>query len=257
MADDKKTEGAGSRADESMPLQKYLARAGIDSRRKCEEHIRNGRVSVDGNRVTEMGVRVVPGVSEVLFDGVSVFLREEKVVLMLNKPSGYVTTMSDERGRATVADLVPCDRYPGLFAVGRLDLETTGLLLFTNDGDLCQALLHPTRHVDKTYEARVQGIPSEDELDVLRRGGLIVASRPIQPAEVSVMSRDRRKNQSVLSVRIHEGRKRQVRKMCKAISHPVIHLHRSSFGPLELGDLPEGEWRTLSPDELAALRAVL
>ena len=243
--------------DSTMPLQKYLARAGVDSRRKCEGHIRNGRVSVDGAVVTEMGVRVVPGVSEVLFDGVPVSLADDKVVLMLNKPAGYVTTMSDEWGRPTAADLVPCDKFPGLFAVGRLDLDTTGLLLFTNDGDLCQALLHPTRHVEKTYEALVSGVPTKTQLDVLRRGGLIVASRPIQPAVVDVLSSDRKKNQALLSIRIHEGRKRQVRKMCKAISHPVIHLHRSSFGPLSLDDLPEGEWRMLSPDELAALRAVL
>lgn len=257
MGDEDYRIASGPSSDRTMPLQKYLARAGVDSRRKCEGHIRNGRVSVDGAVVTEMGVRVVPGVSEVLFDGAPVLLGDDKVVLMLNKPAGYVTTMSDEWGRPTAADLVPCDKFPGLFAVGRLDLDTTGLLLFTNDGDLCQALLHPTRHVEKTYEALVSGIPTKAQLDVLRRGGLIVASRPIQPAVVDVLSSDRKKNEALLSIRIHEGRKRQVRKMCKAISHPVIHLHRSSFGPLSLGDLPKGEWRMLSPDELAALRAVL
>lgn len=247
----------GLSSDSTMPLQKYLARAGVDSRRKCEGHIRDGRVSVDGVVVTEMGVRIVPGVSEVLFDGSPVILADDKVVLMLNKPAGFVTTMSDEWGRPTAADLVPCDKYPGLFAVGRLDLDTTGLLLFTNDGDLCQALLHPTHHVEKTYEALVSGIPTKAQLDVLRRGGLIVASRPIQPAVVDVLSSDRERNEALLSIRIHEGRKRQVRKMCKAISHPVVHLHRSSFGPLLLGNLSEGEWRMLSPDELTALRAVL
>lgn len=257
MGDEDSRMVSGPSPDSTMPLQKYLARAGIDSRRKCEGHIRNGRVSVDGAVVTEMGVRVVPGVSEVLFDGAPVFLADDKVVLMLNKPAGYVTTMSDEWGRPTAADLVPCDKFPGLFAVGRLDLDTTGLLLFTNDGDLCQALLHPTRHVEKTYEALVSGIPTKAQLDVLRRGGLIVSSRPIQPAVVDVLSSDRKKNEALLSIQIHEGRKRQVRKMCKAVSHPVIHLHRSSFGPLSLGNLPEGEWRMLSPDELAALRAVL
>lgn len=242
---------------DTMPLQKYLARAGIDSRRKCENHIRAGRVSVDGSIVTEMGVRVIPGVNEVLFDGSPVVLGDEKVVLMLNKPAGYVTTMSDEWGRPTAADLVPCDKYPGLFAVGRLDQDTTGLLLFTNDGELCQRLLHPTHHVDKTYEALVSGIPSEDQLNELRKGGLIIANRPIQPAEVEMASCDRKKNRAMLRITIHEGRKRQVRKMCKAIHHSVIHLHRCSFGPLVLGRLPEGEWRALSPEELSALRAVL
>ncbi len=246
-----------TKADPSIPLQKFLARAGIDSRRKCETHIRDGRVSVDGQIVCEMGVRVIPGLSKVLFDGKQVVLSDDKVVLMLNKPSGYVTTMSDERGRPIAADLVPTKDHPGLFPVGRLDQDTTGLLLFTNDGELGQGLLHPTHHVDKTYEALVLGIPNESQLDVLRQGGLIIANRPIAPAQVRLISSNKKKNQAMLAITIHEGRKRQVRKMCKAIHHPVVQLHRRSLGPLELGDLEEGRYRMLSDAEISALRAVL
>lgn len=256
-ADVNSGEARVSAVDNSIPLQKYLARAGIDSRRKCENHIRAGRVGVNGVVVTEMGVRVVPGVDSVSFDGRQVAPGDQSVVLMLNKPAGYVTTMSDEWGRPIAADLVPVDAYPGLFPVGRLDQDTTGLLLFTNDGELGQGLLHPTHHVDKTYEALVRGVPSVEQMDVLRRGGLVIANRPIAPARVELLSCDPLANEAELSITIHEGRKRQVRKMCKAIHHPVIRLNRRSLGPLELGDLALGRYRLLSDSEIAALRAVL
>lgn len=248
---------ASAPVENSVPLQKYLARAGIDSRRKCENYIREGRVGVNGVVVTEMGVRVLPGTDKVYFDGCEVKPRGASVVFMLNKPAGYVTTMSDEWGRPIAAELVPVDEYPGLFPVGRLDQDTTGLLLFTNDGELGQGLLHPTHHVDKTYEALVHGIPSNKQLDVLRRGGLVIANRPIAPARVELLSSDPAANTAMLSITIHEGRKRQVRKMCKAIHHPVLQLHRRSLGPLELGDLDQGRYRMLSDSEISALRAVL
>lgn len=244
-------------AENSIPLQKYLARAGIDSRRKCENHIREGRVGVNGVVVTEMGVRVVPGIDSVSFNGRQVAPGDQSVVLMLNKPAGYVTTMSDEWGRPIAADLVPVDAYPGLFPVGRLDQDTTGLLLFTNDGELGQRLLHPAHHVDKTYEALVKGIPNSEQMDVLRRGELVIANRPIAPARVELLSSDPIAKEAKLSITIHEGRKRQVRKMCKAIHHPVIRLNRRSLGPLELGDLALGQYRVLSDSEISALRAVL
>lgn len=247
----------GVPAENSIPLQKYLARAGIDSRRKCENHIREGRVAVNGAVVTEMGFRVVPGVDEVFFDGREVAPKGRSVVIMLNKPAGYVTTMSDEWGRPIAAELVPVDEYPGLFPVGRLDQDTTGLLLFTNDGELGQGLLHPAHHVDKTYEALVNGIPSRKQLDVLRRGGLVIANRPIAPARVELLSSDPAANTAKLSITIHEGRKRQVRKMCKAIHHPVLQLNRRSLGPLELGGLAQGRYRILTDSEINALRAVL
>lgn len=243
--------------ENSIPLQKYLARAGIDSRRKCENRIREGRVSVNGVVVSEMGFRVVPGTDKVFFDGCEVEPKGPSVVLMLNKPAGYVTTMSDEWGRPIAAELVPVDKYPGLFPVGRLDQDTTGLLLFTNDGELGQGLLHPARHVNKTYEATVKGIPSNKQLDVLRRGGLVIANRPIAPAKVELLSSDAVASTAVLSITIHEGRKRQVRKMCKAIHHPVLQLNRRSLGPLELGGLAQGQYRMLSDSEINALRAVL
>lgn len=240
----------GPQESEPMRLQKYLARAGVASRRASERLIEAGRVAVNGQAVCELGAKVLPGIDAVTLDGAPVSLPQERVVLMLNKPAGYLTTMRDDRGRACVADLVPTDRYPGLFAVGRLDFDTTGLLLFTTDGELGNALLHPSHHVDKVYEAVVRGVPCEAALDRLRVG-VVLDDGPTQPAGVRMLFAHGRRAR--LEVTIHEGRKRQVKRMCEAIGHPVERLARVSFGPLSLSGLQEGAWRTLSPDEVASL----
>ena len=270
--------------DAAMRLQKFLARAGVASRRAAEELITAGRITVNGNPATKLGTKVVPGEDIVAVDGKPVELKSETVTLMLNKPAGYVTTMADPQGRACVADLVPVAEYPSLFPLGRLDRDTSGLLLFSTDGQLGNALLHPSHHVDKTYLALVQGVPEDIALRLLREG-LPLDDGMTFPAHVDVLTGDSRdaalaeiggldepgtsgilqrhagsesraalqESATVLSITIHEGRNRQVRRMCEAVGHPVIALHRRSFGPLSLGDLPKGSWRFLTEDEVAEL----
>ena len=231
-------------------LQKFLARAGVASRRASEKLIEAGRISVNGQVVTELGTKVDPEADEVRLDGAPVRKAAEAVTLMLNKPAGYLTSMKDPQGRPCVAQLVPLDEFPALYPLGRLDYDTTGLLLFSTDGELGNAVLHPSHHVDKTYRALVKGKPSEAALDRLR-SGVVLDDGPTQPAEVRLAGR-KGKN-AYVEIIIHEGRKRQVKRMCEAIGHPVLQLHRASFGPLELGDLPEGKYRVLSKQEVAAL----
>ena len=266
-----------------MRLQKFLARAGVASRRGSENLMTAGRVTVNGHVVTELGSKVDPRVDEVAVDGRAVRLADGPVTLMLHKPAGYVTTMSDPQGRPTVADLVPTDRHPGLFPVGRLDADTTGLLLFSTDGELGNGLLHPKRHVTKRYLACVEGRPAERELARLRRG-IDLDDGPTRPADVRLLEgaaacraerlldmppaapprssqeyaavcEGRAAARSIVRVALCEGRKRQVKRMLAAVGHPVVALHRDSFGPLGLGGLPRGEWRELSAEEVAALHA--
>ena len=231
-------------------LQKFLARAGVASRRASEKIIEAGRISVNGQVVTELGTKVNPEVDEVCLDGSPVCKAQEAVTLMLNKPAGYLTSMKDPQGRPCVSQLVPLEEFPALYPLGRLDYDTTGLLLFSTDGELGNAVLHPSHHVDKTYRALVKGKPSEASLSRLRRG-VKLDDGPTQPASVSLVG-SKGKN-AYVEITIHEGRKRQVKRMCEAIGHPVLQLHRVSFGPLELGHLPEGKYRMLNAQEVAAL----
>lgn len=235
---------------ESMRLQKYLARAGVASRRACEAIILAGRVSVNGAVVTELGTKVVPERDTVEVDGKVVLLGDSQVILMLNKPKGYLTSMSDPFSRACVSDLIPTDRYPGIFPVGRLDCNTTGLLLFTTDGELGNKLLHPREHVDKTYHALVAGHVSPDALRQLE-SGVVLEDGITSPAKAEVIKKT--KKNTWLSLTIHEGRKRQVRRMCDAVGFPVKELQRVSFGPLSLGDLKQGSYRELTAVECREL----
>lgn len=238
--------------NEAVRLQKFLARAGVASRRASEQLIVQGRVAVNGSVVTELGTKVNPDTDIVTVDGDTVTLSEDQCVLMLHKPAGYLTAMKEDRGRRCVAQLVPTQQYPGLFPVGRLDFDTTGLLLFTTDGELGNALLHPSFHVDKEYHAWVEGCPNKSALLALRNG-VKLQDGMTAPAQVSLVKQDA--NKTLLSITIHEGRKRQVKRMCAAVGHPVVTLHRSKFGPLELGNLPVGKYRILNPDEVQALKA--
>lgn len=238
--------------NEAVRLQKFLARAGVASRRASEQLIVQGRVAVNGSVVTELGTKVNPDTDIVTVDGDTVTLSEDQCVLMLHKPAGYLTAMKEDRGRRCVAQLVPTQQYPGLFPVGRLDFDTTGLLLFTTDGELGNALLHPSFHVDKEYHAWVEGYPNKSALLALRNG-VKLQDGMTAPAQVSLVKQDA--NKTLLSITIHEGRKRQVKRMCAAVGHPVVTLHRSKFGPLELGNLPVGKYRILNPDEVQALKA--
>jgi 23S rRNA pseudouridine2605 synthase len=313
-------------------LQKYLARAGVASRRASEQLITSGRVSVNGQVVTQLGTKVYVSENdqepsdEVTLDGVLVLLKDEDVTLMLHKPAGYVTTMQDPQGRPCVASLVPLGQYPSLFPVGRLDRDTTGLLLFSTNGALGNKLLHPRHHVEKTYLALTLGVPTEKALEQLR-SGVELSDGTTQPAKVELLEgeekeqacqcfdfahqgasgssnaaqkmqreaqrearrevqrearreaqlkvqrREQRekqrevqrtihnnkpsstKDQAIVRITITEGRNRQVRRMMEAVGCPVIALHRLSFGPLSLGDLPRGQWRLLSSSEVYSLDA--
>ncbi len=244
--------GSNAAASEGpMRLQRFLARAGVDSRRACEALITDGRVKVNGVVERELGTKVDPAHDRVEVDGREATLEQADVTLMLYKPYGYVTTMKDPQGRPCVADLIPLDRYPALFPVGRLDHDATGLLLFTTDGDLGEAMLHPRFKVPKTYEVQVAGIPTDDELDALR-DGILLEDGWTSPAEV--YPEGTRGMSAYMTIIIREGRKRQVKRMCLAIGHRVLRLHRSEFGPLDLGDLREGEWRILTDGEVRALK---
>lgn len=242
-------------SDNTVRLQKYLARAGVASRRKCEELITAGRVSVNGAVVTELGTKVDPDHDEIAFDGVPVTMApdEKPVVVMLNKPKGYLTAMSDARTDDVVSALVPTDRYKGLFPIGRLDRDTTGLLLFTTDGELGHWLAHPSHGVIKRYVALIEGALSEDDVRALE-GGVELNDGMTSPATCAIL-RTNADGTQLVELAIHEGRKRQVRRMLSHVGHEVIELERIAFGPLRLGDLAPGAWRLLEDAELSQLYA--
>ncbi|NLV55286.1 MAG: rRNA pseudouridine synthase [Acidimicrobiales bacterium] len=224
-------------------LQKVLARAGLGSRRVCEELIADERVTVDGE-VAWLGRRVDPATARVEVDGVPIGVRPDLVHYLLNKPAGVVTTADDPQGRAIVVDLVPSE--PRVFPVGRLDRDTEGLLLLTNDGDLAHRLTHPSFGVEKEYLAEVEGRPGRGALRRLRQG-VDLDDGPTAPATVGVVS------PSVLRIVIHEGRNRQVRRMGEAVGHPVRRLVRTRIGPITDPHLAPGSWRSLTVDEVRAL----
>jgi len=228
-------------------LNRYLARCGLGSRRKCEELIRAGRVRVDGEVAVHPGVIVDPG-QRVTVDG-TVVRPEEHVYIVLHKPPGYVSTVRDPRGRPTVLDLVRSGAR--LFPVGRLDWDATGLLLLTNDGEMAFRLTHPRFGVPRTYRALVRGCPAPRALARLRRG-VEVGGKPTAPARVKVLGREG--NATWLEITVHEGRYHQVKLMGEAVGHPVLRLTRVRMGPLRLGRLPPGRFRHLTARELAALR---
>ncbi|HEX7289743.1 MAG TPA: pseudouridine synthase [Conexibacter sp.] len=227
-----------------MRLAKYLAHAGVASRRASEQLIADGRITVDGKRVTDPA-RDVDDSNDVAFDGEPVRGAEPRVAYALHKPAGVVSTASDTHGRRTVVDLVPAERR--LYPVGRLDAESTGLILLTNDGELANRLTHPRYEVPKTYKATLGGAALTDRALKALREGVQLEDGVTAPARV------RRLTPHQLELTIHEGRNRQVRRMCDAIRRPVKQLVRIRFGPLELGDLKPGKARRLTSTELAAL----
>jgi len=227
-------------------LQKYMADCGVASRRKSEEFIRDGRVQVNGKIVTEMGTRVIPGRHVVTVDGSEIRQKTEHIYVLLNKPKGYVTTLSDPQGRPVVTSLIT-DIDARLFPVGRLDLDTEGALLLTNDGDLAQKIQHPKFEVRKTYEATVSGLPASQKIRKLE-SGIVVHGKKTAPARVRLKKKQKRT--SIFTITIHEGRKRQVRKMFAAIGHPVTYLQRISYGRLTLGNLPKGSYKRLKISEI-------
>lgn len=231
---------------ELMRLQKYLAKCGICSRRKAEEYIKDGCVTVDGEVVTEMGTTVAPGISKVNFKGRPVEAEETLVYYLLNKPKGYVTTLKDPQGRPVVTSLIK-DCSARLFPVGRLDLDTEGALILTNDGTLAQKIQHPSHKTDKTYEALVRGTPSTEAIRQLE-AGIPLEGKMTSPAKITRLTKKGRN--SLLQIVIHEGRKRQVKKMFSYINHPVLDLKRTAYGKLRLGKLGIGKYRLLNAADI-------
>jgi 23S rRNA pseudouridine2605 synthase len=241
---------AGTPEGESMRLQKFLSRAGIASRRASEGLMAQGRVKVNGRRVTSPGMSVTPGEDRVEVDGEVVSLEPFRWIL-LNKPPGTVTTASDPGGRPTVYSLLP-EGARSLNYVGRLDMETEGLLILTNDGDALHGLLHPSSEIPREYRARVKGVPPPARLRSME-GGIQLEDGPARPESVRLL-RTFPGDEAEISLVLREGRKREVRRIFEAIGHPVITLRRVAFGPQRLGDLPRGKWRELRPEEVRALR---
>jgi pseudouridine synthase len=240
----------------SERLQKILSQAGVASRRLSEELIAQGRVQVNGVTVTELGTKADPDADEIKVDGRRIHAQKRKRYILLHKPRGYITSRSDPQGRPTVLDLLRGVREY-IYPVGRLDYDSEGLLILTNDGDLAARLTHPRHEVDKVYEARVRGVPDAHVLDRLAKGVTIDGKRTA-PAKVRVIDPPNRRpsenDQTRIELAIHEGRQRQVRKMFDAVGHPVVRLKRVRIGPIEDPDIPPGHWRELTPQEVERLR---
>ncbi len=234
-----------------MRLQKYMADCGVASRRHAEKMIADGLVSVNGAVITEMGVQVDEG-DEVRVNGQLITPQTQKKYIIYHKPAGEVTTVTDPEGRRTVLDSFR--DYPvRLFPVGRLDYDSEGLLLLTNDGELAEKMMHPRYVIDKAYLARVTGEVTPAELAQLRQG-VVLDGRKTSPAKARLVRYETFASDIIIT--IHEGRNRQVRRMVESVGHQVLQLRRVRFGPLELGELRRGEWRELSEDEIRRLLAV-
>ena len=239
-------------AAQKMRLQKFLAHAGVASRRASEELIARGKVRVNGKVVREPGT-IVSSDDRVDVSGAAARLETQLAYLLMHKPADVVTTMRDPQGRRTVASFIP-KGLPRVVPVGRLDYDTSGVLLLTNDGELANVLMHPKFGVEKTYRAFVQGRLLPEEIKRLQSGVLLEEFKA-QGAQVRVIAS--RRDSSVLDLTIHEGKNRQVRRMFETLGHPVLALTRMRFGPLKLGDLPPGQSRTLTEREVSHLRSLI
>ena len=231
-------------------LQKFLAEAGIASRRKCEELILQGKVKVNNQIVTELGVKVNPEKDIVKFEDKEVKPTSKMVYILLNKPIGYVTTADDQFGRDTVLDLVKVKER--IVPVGRLDMYTSGALILTNDGDFVYKVTHPKHEIEKTYTVTVKGIIKNEEVEQLRKG-VKIDDYITKPAKVKILKTDIEKNISRLEIVIHEGKNRQVRKMCESVGRRVLALHRSKIGKIGVKDIELGKWRYLKDREIQEL----
>ncbi|MEN6413141.1 MAG: pseudouridine synthase [Veillonellales bacterium] len=232
-------------------LQKIISQAGIASRREAEKIILAGRVSVNGKIVTELGTKAQPRRDRIKIDG-NPITAEKSVYVLLYKPKGVMSTSQDPQGRKTVIDLVR-DIPERIYPVGRLDYNTEGLLIMTNDGELTHSLIHPSKKIDKTYLAKVTGIPAEEKLDLLRMG-IKLSDGMTSPAKMQRMDIDREKNITTVEITIHEGKNRQIRRMFDTIGHPVKQLKRVKFAFLTLSGLRRGKYRHLTPEEIAELK---
>ena len=236
---------------EEIRLQKYLADCGIASRRKSEELIKQGQVKVNGKTITELGTKVIPNKDIVEYNGKKIELKKEYVYILLNKPIGYVTTVKDQFNRDSVLDLVKTNKR--LVPVGRLDMYTSGALILTNDGDFVYKVTHPKHEIEKTYTVTIIGIVKKEEVEKLKKG-VEIEDYITKPAKVKILKIDEEKNQSRLEITIHEGKNRQVRKMCEAIGHKVLALHRSKIARIDVKDIPLGKWRYLTNKEVNKIK---
>lgn len=238
--------------EELERLQKYLANQGIASRRKAEEYILQGKVKVNGKVVTELGTKIDPKKDKIEFEGKVVNKDIKKVYVLLNKPIDYVTTVKDQFSRNAVVDLVK-KAGDNLLPVGRLDMYTSGALILTNDGDFIYHVTHPKHEVEKTYTVTLRGKVTNDDVESLRKGVIIDKVYLTKPAKVRILKIDEEKNISRLEITIHEGKNRQVRKMCEAVGKKVVALHRSKIGNISVKDLKIGSWRYLTKKEVDML----
>jgi 23S rRNA pseudouridine2605 synthase len=237
--------------DQKERLQKVMAHAGVASRRKSEELIQRGRVSVNGRIVTQLGTKVDPDRDEIRVDGQLIEIAARRVYIMINKPRGVLSAMRDSRGRTALGDLVSIPQR--VYPVGRLDVTSQGLILLTDDGELANLLTHPRYEHEKEYRVLVNGRPSEETLEAWRRGVILDGQRTA-PVQVSIAGTQR--DATVLNVVMHEGRKRQIREVAALLGHPVRELRRVRLGPLYLGSLGEGQWRYLTGREIGQLEAI-
>lgn len=237
--------------ENKIRLQKYLAECGIASRRKAEEYIQTGKVEVNGKIVTELGTKIDPYKDIVYFNNKKVIKQNENIYILLNKPIGYVTTTKDQFNRETVLDLIK-GINKRVVPVGRLDMYTSGALILTNDGDFTYKVTHPSHEITKTYTATLKGIITDEEIERLRNG-VEIEDYITRPAKVKILKTDNEKNISRIEITIHEGKNRQVRKMCEAIGRNVMALHRSKIGNIDVKDLKVGQWRYLKLGEVRSI----
>lgn len=232
---------------EEIRLQKYLAEAGIASRRKAEELIQQGKVKVNNVIVTELGTKINPEKDKIEYEGKTITREDKKVYILLNKPIGYVTTAKDQFNRDSVLDLVKVKQR--IVPVGRLDMYTSGALLLTNDGDFVYQVTHPKHEIEKTYTVTLKGMITKTTIEMLKKG-VKIQDYVTRPAKVRILKIEEDKNQSRLEITIHEGKNRQIRKMCEAVGHRVLALHRSKIAGIGVKELPLGKWRYLSENEI-------
>lgn len=232
---------------EEIRLQKYIAKSGVASRRKAEELILEGKIQVNGKTITELGTKVNPEKDIVTYNGRKLKTEEEFVYILLNKPIGYVTTVKDQFGRDSVLDLVKIKEH--LVPVGRLDMYTSGALILTNDGDFVYKVTHPKHEIEKTYTVTIKGIVKNEEVEMLRKG-VKIEDYTTKPAKAKILKTDEEKNISRLEITIHEGKNRQVRKMCETVGHKVLALHRSKIAGIGVKDIPLGKWRFMKEKEI-------
>ncbi|OAA82827.1 pseudouridine synthase [Clostridium ljungdahlii] len=232
-------------------LQKYMAYCGIASRRKCESIILQGRVKVNGVTIKSLGTKIDDKIDIITVDNAEIEKESKTVYILLNKPTGYVSTVKDDRGRNTILDIVKVKER--IYPIGRLDYNTSGIIILTNDGEVYNKVAHPKMEKNKVYVAVIKGIPSKEDIEKFKNGvnidGYITAK-----ADFNILNINKSKNNSKVRIKIHEGKNRQIRKMCDAIGHPVISLTRISIGNINVGNLEEGKWRYLNDDEIKYIK---